>query len=812
MLDRLRQDLRYAIRALARRKAYGAAAVGMLAVGIGADVAIFSAANAFLFRPVPFADEERLVAIYETNPEFGWDAAYAAEAAPANVLDWRERVGAFDDVATYSPLVEEATWIRDGEPTLLKTGAVSGNYFDVLGVPPLLGRNLRWEETFEGGAEVAVLSHAFWTRAFGADPDVVGRTLDLEGSAVQIVGVTQKGFGFPSSDIDLWTPYAWEPAFREAVWFRRAHFVRPVARLAPGVSLEAADAEFQAVVTALQGEYPETNRVMGATLVPVREYLVGDIRMHLRLLLGAGALLLLLACINVSNLSLVRGGERKREVALRYALGARQSRVAMLVLHESLLIALLAGAAGLGLGWLGVRGIGRLTELGIEGATSAALDHRVVLFALAATAFSGVAVGLLPTLRAARGDVPEDLRDGGRGGTSGGRHRAAGLLVASEVALALLLVAGAGLMARTLWALRDVDPGFNARGVLAVQVNVPSNRYPDRGDVMAFWDELLESLEGRRGIRSAGTVGQLPLNGTSWSSQLKAQGWGPEREALEVIHRRADEGYFQTLDIPLIQGRMFGPQDRADSPPVIVVNETFARQHFAGEDPIGQRVTYDRVPDESSTWREIVGVVGDQHQESPGVPPRAEVFEHRDQDWARTVWVVVGFDGEADAALPVFQEVLGEVDPLIPLVDVRPLRQVWRDSMARQELVLTLLGVFGGLALLLAAVGVFAVTAQATRRRTHEIGVRMALGAAGGDVVRMVLSRGLRSVVLGLMLGVAGTLVAGRVLDSLLYGVAPNDPVTLGAVAALLLGVAGLACWVPARRATGVDPVRALQE
>lgn len=812
MLDRLGQDLRYALRTLGRRKGYAAASAGMLAVGIGANAAIFSAANAFLFRPLPFAAEDRLVALYETNPEFGWNEEFAAEGAPANVLDWRERVEVFEDVAMYSPFVEEATWVRDGEPVLLGVGEVSGNYFDVLGVAPLLGRGFRWEETWEGGADVVVLSHGFWSREFGADPAVVGRALDLEGRSVQVVGVMPEGFRFPSGDIDFWTPYAWEPAYREAVWFRRAHFVRPVARLAPGVSREAADAELQAVVARLQTEYPETNRVMGAELVPVRDFLVRGVRFQLRLLLGAGALLLLLACINVSNLSLVRGSERRREIALRYALGAGRGRVGMLVVQESVLIAILGGMLGLALGWLGARGIGRMTELGIQGATSAALDHRVVLFTLAATAFSAVIFGLLPTLRAARGDTPLDLRDGGRGGTSRRGHRTAGLLVASEVALALLLVTGAGLMVRTLWALRDVDPGFNARGALAVQVNVPSNRYPARDDVLAFWNRLTESLEARPGIHSAGTVGQLPLNGTGWSSQLKAEGWGPEREALEVVHRRADEGYFEALGIPLVRGRMFEPQDGPDSPPVILVNETFARDYFPGEDPIGQRVTYDRVPDETSVWREIVGVVGDQHQEAPGVPPRAEVFEHRSQDWARTVWVVIGVDGQSEAALPVFREVLAELDPLIPLVSVRPLREVWRDSMARQELVLVLLGVFGSLALLLAAVGVFAVTAQATRRRTHEIGVRMAMGAAGGDVVRLVLSRGLGSVLLGLALGLGGALLAGRVLTSLLYGVEPNDPATLAAVAALLLVVAGLACWIPARRATGVDPVRALQE
>jgi putative ABC transport system permease protein len=453
-----------------------------------------------------------------------------------------------------------------------------------------------------------------------------------------------------------------------------------------------------------------------------------------------------------------------------------------------------------------------LTRVGIAGATNVALDYRVLLFTAVITALSGLLFALAPMLSATRANVSAQLKDGDRGGarTRSG-SRATGALVAAEVALAVLLAAGAGLMVRTSWHLRHIDPGFETDGALAVQFTVPSVRYPNRDGVLAFYDGLLESLEARPGIERAGSVAQLPLSAASWSSQFQAEGWPESRVGLNVVHRRADAGYFDALEIPLVAGRMFGPEDRAGSPLVVLINETFAREHFPGEDPIGQRIAYDRVANANSIWYEIVGIVGDQNQVSPGAPARAEIFENRSQDWGRDNWIVVRSTGDPLGVLPTVREVLREADPLIPIAQVRPLREVWRTSMAREEFVLALLATFGALALLLAAVGVYAVTAQSARRRTREIGIRMALGAVSGDVVRLVLRQGLLAVILGIVGGLAATLVATRALASLLQGVSPNDPGTLGSVALMLLAVGALACWVPARRATRVDPVRSLQ-
>ena len=812
MLQTLLHDTRHAVRTLRRNPGFALAAVSVLALGIGANTAIFSAVNAFFFRPLPFADPDRLVLLYETNPEFGWTDV---SAAPANALDWRERVDAFADLALYQDggLGDVVVQV-DGEPSVVRATAVSGNFFDVLGVRPRLGRGFTWDESWSGNDRVLVLGHALWVTRFGADPSVIGRTIPFGGAGTphEIIGVMPEGFSFPHDGTDVWYTHAWDPSAPTQVYFRRAHYLRGVARLAPDASLEEADAQLQSVVRALQQEYPETNRVMGAGFTPMREFLVRDVKTPVLVLLGAVTLLLLLACANVANLMLVRANGRVREISLRHALGAGRRRLAVQLLTESLLLAGIGGAVGLSLGWLGVRAMTQLTRIGISGATDIALDGRVVAFTMTVALLAGVSFGVVPAIRSSSRDVHQALREGGRGQSGGPRaSRVTGVLVAAEVALALLLVAGAGLMVRSFVQMRDVHPGFRVDGALAVELSVPSSRYPDRDQVIAFWDQLAAAVEGRPGIERAGMVAQLPLDGVSYSTQFQAEGWPAERVGFEIVHRRADNGYFEALDIPLVRGRLFESSDGPDDALVVVINETFARQHFPGEDPIGQMIAFDRAATPESTWFEIVGIVGDQHQHSPRVPARAEVFESRHQDWGRGGWLVMKTTGDALSAVPAVRDALRELDPRIPLSDVRPLREVWSASMNQERFVLTLLAVFGVSALLLATVGVYGVTAQAARRRTQEIGIRMALGAGAPDVVRMMLRQGLRVVGAGLIVGLSTSLVATRALSTLLYGVAPTDPGTLGSVVALLGGVAALACYVPARRASSVDPVDSLR-
>jgi putative ABC transport system permease protein len=809
LLDGAWQDIRSALRTLRRNPGFSLAAISVLALGIGATSAIFSAVNVYFFRPLPFAESERLVTVYETNPEFGW---VDEVAAPANLFDWREQVEAFADLSGYSEFTDELTALRDGEPVIVTGTEVMGNFFSTLGAPAALGRTFRLEETWVPDDDVVILSHDLWVSHFGADLDIVGKAFEVDDRSPEIVGVMPEGFHFPDDDIQLWYPMGWDPAQVAEAWFRRAHFVRAFARLGPDVTHEKADAELQVVARRMQQEYPATNSLMGAGIVPMRDFLIRDVRAPLNILLGAVSFLLLLACTNVANLMLVRAGERRHEVALRRALGANRLRLIRQMLTESGILAVAGGAVGLGLGWLAVRALAATTPMGIGGATSLALDHRVVLFTFGAAALSGVLFGTAPALRVAVGQPRSTLSEGaGRSTTGRGGLRAAGLLVSTQVALALVLVVGAGLMVRTFLLLRQVDPGFRTEGVLAVQFAVQTARYPEGDQVLSFYDRFTDALEARAGIERAGTVEWLPLDGTSWSSQFQAEGWPPERVGFEILHRRADRGYFEALEIPLLAGRMFEPTDDADAPPVVLVNETFARVHFPAEEPVGQRIAFDRSAGPESTWYEIIGVVGDQHQESLARPVRPEVFESRGQDLGRNEWVVIRGEGEPADLVRVVRAVLHELDPLIPIAQLRPLEVVRAESMAREQLVLTLLGAFGVVALLLAAVGVYGVTSRAARRRVQEIGIRMALGARGADVVRMMLRRGLGVVGLGLAVGLAAALLATRALSSLLFGVEPTDPATLAAVVALLGAVALVACYVPARRASAADPLEALR-
>ena len=811
MMRTMIEDGRQALRVVRRNSGFTWTAVVVMALGMGAVTAIFSAANAYFFRPLPFQDPQRLVLLYETNPDFGWTHA---QAAPANALDWREQVQAFEDIALYRDLgVWDVVLPSPDGPLVVGGTSVSGNFFDVLGVRPLLGRTFTWEETFAGRDDVVMLSHGLWVRRFGADPDVVGSTVLMGSDAVEreIVGIMPEGFAFPADETQLWIPYGWEPEALSSTSYRRGHWVRPVARLARGAGLEEADAQLQAVVQALQARYPETNRVMGAGLAPLRDFLVRDVRTPLMVLLGAVFLLLLLACANAANLMLVRSNDRAREIALRSALGAGRLRVARQLLMESVLLSLLGGVLGLGLGWLGAIAMATRTRLGIEGATQIALDGRVVLVILSVAIISGVVFGTGPALRVTTGGLQETLREGGGGGRGTRSLRVAGLLVAAEVALALLLVVGAGLMIRSAYLLRSVDPGFRVDGTLAVELTIPSSRYPHRDQVLAFWDELEDRVEARPGIERAGMVGWLPLAGTGWTSQFQAEGWPPDRVGLEIVHRRADRGYFEALDVPLVRGRLFDASDGPETPNVVVINETLAREHFPGEDPVGQKIAYDRRPTEESIWYEIVGIVGDQHQVSPGVAPRAEVFESRSQDWGRSGWLVMKTSVEPRSVVSAVRASLAEMDSGIPLAAVRPLREVWVDSLRRERFILVLLSAFGAAALVLASVGIYAVTAQAMRRRTREIGVRIALGADRVDVLSLALRQGILVIGLGLLVGLMVSLVATRALASFLFGIEPTDPWVLASVMALLGGVGLVACYIPARRATAVDPVTSLR-
>ena len=624
-LEEIVGDARFAVRALRRSPALAGAAILTLALGVGANTAIFSAVNAVVLRPLPFPDPERLVLLWEENPERGW---YQNVVAPANYLDWREQVPAFEGVAGYTDVLGELTLAGDdAPPRIAEVAFVTGDFFEVLGVAARLGRTLRAEETWEGGEPVVVLSDRLWRERFASDPRVVGRTVSLGGRTVRVVGVMGPRFAFPLEGVEAWVPVAWERDARGEVWFRRAHWLRAVARLRAGVSPEQANAQLQAVARRLQRTHPETNATMGAGMTPLHEFLVGDTRRPLFVLLGAVALLLLIACANVGNLLLVQASGRASELSLRLALGAGRMRLVRQSLTESLVLSAVGGGAGLALGWAGTRALASMQPAGMLRVRDFAMDWSVLAFVLAITTASGLLFGVAPALWSVRRVPADALRERGRTGSVGRRMRRWGdALVVGEVALALLLTVGAGLLVRSFRELRRVDPGFEPAGVATLSLNLPRTRYDSAAKVVAFYRELVLRARAVPGVTEAALVRQLPLTRAAWSSDFSVAGRGPGEHGIEVVHREVSPEYFRTMRVPLLRGRAFGDADGPDAPRVVIVNDALARTYFRGEDPIGRRIAFDRVPDSSSVWRTIVGVVGDERQATPAEPARAEIF------------------------------------------------------------------------------------------------------------------------------------------------------------------------------------------
>jgi putative ABC transport system permease protein len=808
-IEELVADTRYTLRTMRRTPALAGAALLTLALGVGANTAIFSAVNAVILQPLPFPGASQLYMLWEENPEKGW---HQQVAAPANMLDWREQVGAFADVMAYADGFGTATLTAAGEPLIVQPTFGTGNFFAVLGVRPALGRAFTEAETWRTGQPVVVLSHRLWRDRFGSDPAVIGRTIELDGTRTQIVGVMPAGFAFPSETTDLWQPTAWNPASREQVFFRRAHWLRVVARVEPGVSERAANAQLQAVVNRLKRDYPETNELMGAGMTPLHEFLVGDTRLPLLVLLGAVALLLLIACANVGNLLLVKASGREREAALRLALGAGRRRLVRQALTESLVLSLMGGAAGMALGWWGTRALQALQPAGMLRVSEFAFDWTVLAYVLAITTVSGLLFGIAPALWSSRRSPSDALKDGGRGGSEGRRMRRWGeRLVIGEVALALMLSIGAGLFVRSLLQLRQVDPGFDPNGVLSARIGLPGARYDTPAKTNGFFTQLEERLRGIPGVASVGAVSQLALTGSGYTSDFTIAGWPAGQYGSEVAHRRITPDYFKTMKTPVIRGRTFSADDRPDGPQVVIINEALARQYFRGQDPVGQRITFDRVPDSTSVWNTIVGVVASQHQTTLSADPQIEVFEPVQQSPTNTMSMVIRTAGNPASLGPAVRRVVAEMDRSLALESVRTMNAVHAGSLARERFLTTLLLVFAGVGLALAVVGVYGVMAQMARRRVREMGIRLALGAQANDVRWLVVRNGLRLVTVGLVIGTAGALVATRTIQTLLFGVAARDPVTFVLVPTVLVSTALLATWVPAMYASRADPATALR-
>lgn len=821
-LEDLVRDVRFAFRSFGRSPAFTVTAVLVLGLGIGASTAIFSAVRAVILQPLPFSDPGSLYMLWESNPEKGWEQE---TAAPPNYLDWKERVSSFADVEAYrSP--SQVTLSGRERPVVLDGTDVTGGFFSMLGVRPMLGRDFTEAETWAGatwraGEVPLLLSATTWRTVFGGDEAAVGTSL-LYGNGVpaRIVGVMPEGFAFPTDDVDLWAPFGWAEENRDAAWFRRAHSIRPIARLAQGATPERAAAELRAVAAQLEREHPEVNRFMGAGMTPLQDFLVGDTRTPLLVLLGAVALMLLIACANVGNLMLIRASARRRDLAVRSALGAGRGRLVRQMLTEGLTLAALGGLVGIAFGIAGTRLLERLQPEGLLRVTSFPVSAGVIAFAIAATTGAAGLFVVFPVLIARRAGPGDALREAGRSGPVGrSAGRAVGGLVIVEVALAVLLVLGAGLLVRSIIGLRQVDPGFDSEGVLSMTLSLPGARYPRPEPVVAFYDELLARVRALPGVESAAASSTLPLRERGFTSDFFIAGRAPDEYGSEVVRRSMTPGYLETMGVPLMAGRAFTDADvfterwdaRRDAR-IALINEALARQYFPGEDPVGQRITPDRVPDSTSVWRTIVGVVGNERQSQIAMPAQIELIEPFGQTTEREMHLYVRVaGGEPTGLVPAVRSILQEIDPELPIYGVVAMDDVVADSMARDRFLMLLLLAFASVALVLALVGVYGVTTQTARQRLPELGLRMALGARGADLVRLTLGRSVVLVAIGLGAGVAAALVATRFMAGMLYEVAPNDPGTFIAVPLLLAAAALGASWLPARRAVRVDPARTLQ-
>jgi putative ABC transport system permease protein len=801
-------DARFAVRALLRTPGLAGAAVITLALGIGANVAIFSAVNAVVLQPLPFPKPDRLVMITEENPEKHW---HLNIAAPANYLDWRAGVSDFTDAMGYIDGVGKAALTGRGDAQLLVTSIVTGNFFDVLGVHAAIGRTFRDEESWRTAERVAVLSDQAWRERFGADRSIVGHSVTIDGRQVQVIGVMPPGFSFPREHIDVWQPIGWNPASRADVTFRRAHYLRVVARLAPGVTLAHADAQLQTVVERLKREYPATNRVMGAMMLPLHQFLVGDTRLALLVLLTSVAFLLFIACANVGNLLLVQAAARERETSLRLALGAGRSRLVRQAFAESLVLAVLGAAGGLALGWVGTRWLVRLQPPRMLRVHDFGVDSTVVVYVALLAVVSAVAFGVAPALAMRHRDPAESLKDGGRGTMPGQRARRwASLLASGEVALALLMTVGAGLLVRSLLRLRDVDAGFDGHGVLAVQVAL-NQKYDSSAKVDAFMTQLIDRARALPGVSSAATTSNLSLTGASWTSDYIASGRPADGYGTEVMHVVVSPEYFATMKVPVLRGRAFTRAERAGTPLVVMINQAMADSYFPGQDPVGQRIAFAKAPQPDADWYTIIGVTRSEHVEGLDVAPRAQVYQSETQEPLDAVYLLVRSPGDPAALTSSVRALVRDLDPSLVLRSVQTMDSVRDASLARAVFLTTLLLMFAAIGLVLSIVGVYGVLAQVARNRTREMGIRIALGAQSGQVRWLVVRHGLGLTTAGLVVGGAAALFVTRAMTKLLFNVAPNDPVTLVAVAVMLTATSVIASWIPAVKASRADPAVALR-
>jgi putative ABC transport system permease protein len=802
---------------LAKNPGFTAVAIIALALGIGANSAIFSVVNAVLLRPLPYERPERLVMLWENNPalQLGFDLL---PVSAANFTEWRGRGQSFEEVSAFDSVSFNLTGADT--PDQIGGARVSANFFKLLGVQPERGRAFLPEEDQPGNNRVIVISHSLWENRFGSDPNIIGRTMTLNDTGYTVVGIMPKDFGFPKAtdlpsyfqlppQIELWAPLA---LTREIINSRGNHNYAVMARLKPGVTLEQAQSEMTAIASGLEQQSP-FNAGWGVTIVPLHEQAVGSLRLVLLVLAGAVGFVLLIACANIANLLLARAASRQKEIAIRTALGASRSRIVRQLLTESVLLALAGGTLGILLTLWGIDLLLALSPANLPRIKEVNIDAWVLGFTLAVSLATGIAFGLAPALQVSKANLNEFLKDGARGSTSGIRaHRVRNLLVMSEVALTLVLLICAGLLARSFIRLMSVDAGFNPRNVITMRVNLPQNKYPERRDQTAFFKQVISRVETLPGVQTVGAVSHLPLSGAEESGNFSIEGRPPvdPKESPIVNLRAISPGYFQAMEIPLLKGRDFTEQDNDQSPYVAIISESLARRFFPDEDPIGQRVKRGSA---SSTlpWATIVGIVADIKHSALDAEPKPHLYFSYLQNPFPYLTLVVRSATSPEGLAAALRSEVWAVDKDQPVTAITTMERYLSEAMATRRFNMILLGVFAIVALVLAAVGIYGVISYSVTQRTHEIGVRMALGASSGDVMRLIVGQAMTLAAAGVAAGLVAAFALTRVMESLLFGVSSHDVITFIAIPLVLGAVALAACLVPARRATKVDPMVALR-